>query len=139
MRPHNILWMFLVVSVSGAVGSASGYEEGAAGGGASDPCSGMMFSEFNPEPFSQERNSTEVVPKSEFSFLASKGTFPKSIAVPIKGETVPVEVTPHYAGFHVTGNLPNNIKGTFVRINILAKGPHQCERGDGWLLKVADK
>jgi len=138
MNLRNVFWMIAVV-VYGNVGIAWGYEGGPAGGTASDPCNRVMFSEFNPQSFSQEKNSTEVDPQSEFSFLASKGTFPKSIAVSIKGETVPIEVTPHFAGFQVTGNLPGNIKGTFVRINISAKGPYECERGDGWLLKVADK
>lgn len=138
MSVRNVLWMFVAVVVYGNVGIAWGYEGGPAGGTASDPCGGVMFSEFNPQPFSQENNSAEVAPQSEFSFLASKETFPTRIAVSIKGEAVPIEVTPHYAGFRVTGNLPNNVKGTFVRINVSAKGPYQCERGDGWLLKVAD-
>ena len=138
MNLRNVFWMIAVV-VYGNVGIAWGYEGGPAGGTAADPCGGAMFSQFHPQPFSQEKNSVDVAPHSEFSFLASKGTFPKSIAVSIKGETVPIEVTPHFAGFQVAGNLPGNIKGTFVRINISAKGPYECERGDGWLLKVADK
>lgn len=138
MSLRNAFWMVVVVLVYGNVGNAWSYEGSPAGGTASDPCSRVLFSEFNPQPFSQEKNSTEVAPQSEFSFLVSKETFPKSIKVSIRDETVPIDVTPHYAGFQVTGKLPDSIKGAFVRINITANGPYQCERGDGWLLKVAD-
>jgi hypothetical protein len=91
----------------------------------------VTFSEFKPRQFSQVNNNTEVVPKSEFSFLASKETVPKSITVTIKGETVPIIVTPQYNGYRVTGKLPATVKGTFARIESTAKGPNQCERGDG--------
>ncbi|MBX3335683.1 MAG: hypothetical protein KF876_16250 [Nitrospira sp.] len=138
MGRRNIFWTFLVVGMCGTGGHVSAYE----GTGAIDPtsalCRNVQFTEFTPQQYSQEANNTEVSPESEFSFLASKETFPKSIAVTIKDEAVPITVTPHYAGYHVTGNLPSQEKGTFVRINIAAKGPHGCERGDGWLLKVAE-
>jgi len=114
------------------------YEGGPIGGAPSNPCGKVRFSEFVPQQYSQDKNNTEVAPESEFSFLASQETFPDSILVTVGDETVPIAVTPHYAGYHVTGRLPNNVTGTFVRISIAAHGPNQCERGDGWLLKVAD-
>ena len=138
MGIRNMFWTVLAVAVCGTGGIVWGYE----GAGAIDPtsalCRNVQFTEFTPQQYSQETNDAEVAPESEFSFLASKETFPKSIAVTIKDETVPITVTPHYAGYQVTGNLPSQEKGTFVRINIAAKGPHGCERGDGWLLKVAE-
>mgnify|MGYP001206222605 CR=1 FL=1 len=134
----NTFWTILAVGICGTGGTVWAYE----GAGAVDPtsalCRNVQFTEFTPQQYSQEANNTEVSPESEFSFLASKETFPKSIAVTIKDEAVAITVTPHYAGYHVTGNLPSQEKGTFVRINIEAKGPHGCERGDGWLLKVAE-
>jgi len=137
MSVRHTFWIVLAVVVYSNVGNVLAYEAGPDGRITSDPCSRVLFSEFNPRQFSQEKNNTEVAPQSEFSFLASKQTFPKSLTVTIKDEAVPIAVTPHYAGFYVTGNLPADIKGTFVRINIAANGPYQCERGDGWLLKVA--
>lgn len=138
MDLRNTFGMALAVVVFSTVGTVWAYE----GAGAIDPtsalCRNVQFSEFTPRQYSQETNNTEVAPESEFSFLASKETFPKSIAVTIKDETVPIAVTPHYAGYQVTGNLPGNARGTFIRIDIAAKGPHGCERGDGWLLKVAE-
>ncbi len=138
MRLRPTFWILFSVLLCGNIGHVWAYEGGAGGSPASSLCQKVQFSEFNPPQFSQEKNNTEVPQKSEFSFLASKETFPESVAVTISGETVPIDVKPHYAGFEVTGKLPDDIKGTFVRIDITAQGPHRCERGDGWLLKVAE-
>ena len=138
MRLRNTLWMVVAAVVYGNIGEVWAYEGSPSGGMTSSAaCRNVTFSAFMPKQFSQENNNTEVAPKTEFSFLASKETFPKSITVTIKGETVPITVSPHYSGFQVTGKLPDTIKGTFARINIMAKGPHDTECGDGWLLKVA--
>ena len=83
-------------------------------------------------------NNSEVAPKSTFSFYASAATYPNSIKVTIKGQSIPVTVTPKYQGFQVTGRLPDTLKGTYARINITAKGPNQCEGSDGWLVKVSE-
>ncbi len=139
MSLRNTLWIVVAMVLYANVGDVWAYDAGSSGGStSSDPCSNVTFSAFMPRQFSQQNNNTEVAPKSEFSFLASKETIPKSITVTIKGETVPITVTPQYNGFQVTGKLPATVKGTFVRIDITAKGPNQCERGDGWLLKVAN-
>ncbi|MGQ0694670.1 MAG: hypothetical protein ACT4OL_03730 [Nitrospiraceae bacterium] len=139
MSLRNTLWIVVAMVLYADVGDVWAYDAGSSGSStSSDPCSNVTFSEFKPRQFSQVNNNTEVAPKSEFSFLASKETVPKSITVTIKGETVPITVTPQYNGFQVTGKLPATVKGTFARVDIRAKGPNQCERGDGWLLKVAN-
>jgi len=138
MNLRNILWTVVAMVVWGNLGNVRAYDTGPAGGTSSDACRQVMFSAFTPPQFSQDKNNTEVAPKSELSFHASKATFPKTITVTIKGETVPLTVTPQYDGFRVTGKLPATIKGTFARVDIMAKGPNQCERGDGWLLKVGN-
>jgi hypothetical protein len=84
-----------------------------------------------------EKNNTEVPPKSEFSFLASKATAPQSITVMIKEQQVPVTVTMVSNGYLAKGKLPDTVKGSYIRVEIFAKGPNQCDRADGWLLKVA--
>jgi hypothetical protein len=106
-------------------------------GATADSCSQVTFSAFKPPQFSQANNNTEVAPKSEFSFHASKATIPNTIKVTIKGETVSVTVKPQHDGFQVTGKIPDSVKGTFIRIEMTGKGP-LCERGDGWLLKVGN-
>ena len=137
MNIRTLSWIVLAVAGFGQIGHGWAYEGGPVGSAFSNPCGQVRFSEFTPQQYSQVKNDTEVAPESAFSFLASKETFPDSIRVTIGDEAIPIAVTPHYAGYHVTGNLPGTVKGTFVRINIAAQGPYQCERGDGWLLKVA--
>lgn len=103
----------------------------------SNQCARVSFSNFTPTPYSYDTNNTEVKPQSDFSFFASKEANPRSIVVTIKGEQVPITVKPQANGSLVTGKLPAAVAGTFVRIDILAKGPNDCTRADGWLLKVA--
>jgi hypothetical protein len=138
MGARNMCCTLLTVAVWGTGGTVWAYEGASAIDPTSALCGNVQFTEFTPQQYSQETNNTEVASGSEFLFLASRETFPKSIAVAISDETVPITVTPHYAGYQVTGNLPSQEQGTFVRIDIAAKGPHGCERGDGWLLKVAE-
>lgn len=138
MRLRKMYWLILAATAFVQIGQVWAFEGGPAVDAFSNPCGKVRFSEFMPQQYSQDKNNAEIAPDSEFSFLASKETFPNSILVTIGDETVPIAVTPHYARYHVTGNLPSHVKGTFVRIDITAQGPYQCERGDGWLLKVAD-
>jgi len=126
MKLQNILWVALVLIIPGNVWA---YGDGSSGG--TGFCQKMSFSEFNPV------NTAEVAPQSAFSFFASGATYPKSIKVTIKGESVPVTVTPKRDGFAVTGKLPDSLKGgTFAKIHIEAKGANQCEHTGAWLVKV---
>ncbi|MGH7148378.1 MAG: hypothetical protein ACREIJ_10840 [Nitrospiraceae bacterium] len=124
MKLQNILWAAILLIIPGTVWA---YGDG----GSSSPvaCTAKL-SKFTPA------NNSEMAPRSEFSFFASASTTPNSIKVTIKGQSVPVTVTPKNDGFQVTGILPDAIKGTFAKINITAKGPNQCEGSDGWLVKV---
>jgi len=127
----------MVLSVFGNIGEVrAGYDSPPPGSSSAGGCSVVSFSTFMPKPYSQTDNNTEVAPQSAFSFVASKSTFPKTITVMIKDESVPVTVTPHFGGFLVSGKKTASAKGTFIRIAITGKGPNLCERGDGWLLKV---
>jgi carotenoid cleavage dioxygenase-like enzyme len=55
----------------------------------------------------------------------------------IKDQKVPVTVTTVSNGYLVKGKLPDTVKGSYIRVEIFANGPNQCDRADGWLLKVA--
>jgi len=103
-----------------------------------DSCVDVIFSAFTPPPFSVDKNNVAVAPKSEFSFLASKTALFPSITVKIKEEKVPVTVTTINNGFLVKGKLPPSIKGSYIRLDIFAKGPNDCDKADGWLLKVGN-
>ena len=140
MNVRHALWIVVALSAFGNSGDVSAaYDSAPAGTTSLDACSNVTFSSFTPKPYSQANNDTEVAPQSEFSFVASKTTLPKTITVTIKGESVPVTVIPHFSGFQVTGKIPASAKGSFIRVEIKGKGPNLCQRGDGWLLKVAMK
>ena len=124
MKLQNVLWVAILLIIPGTVWAYSD-------GGVMPAVSCMAkFSKFTPA------NNTEVAAKSAFSFFASASTSPNSIKVAIKGQSIPVTVTPKNEGFQVSGKLPDTIKGTYAKIAIIAKGPNQCEASGGWLVKV---
>jgi hypothetical protein len=126
MKLRNTLLIVTLVMIPGSV-----WAYGDSGSGGTEGCK-AKFSKHTPA------NNAEVAAKSDFSFFASGETNPNSITVTIKGQSVPITVTPKNQGFQVTGILPDTLKGTFAKINIAAKGPGQCEASDGWLVKVTE-
>jgi hypothetical protein len=129
MKLQNILWLALVLIIPGHVW-AYGDNSGSTSG--TGVCKKVNFSEFSPI------NNSEVDPQSDFSFYASPATYPNSIKVTIKGQSVPVTVTEKQSGFKVSGKLPESVRGAFAKINIEARGVNQCEVTDGWLVKVTE-
>jgi hypothetical protein len=134
---RTILSLIVALAISGIVGDVWAYDA-SPNSSSTDPCNQVSFSAYTPAPFSQDKNNTTVPPKSEFSFLASKATDSKNITVIIKEQKVPVTVTMVSNGYLVKGKLPDTVKGSYIRVEIFAKGPNQCDRADGWLLKVAN-
>lgn len=126
MKLQNILWIAAVLIIPANVWA---YGDSGTGTGI---CKKLNFSEFMPV------NNAEVAPQSAFSFFASGAAYPNSIKVTIKGQSIPVTVTPKKDGFKVAGMLPDTLKGAFAKINIDAKGVNQCEVSDGWLVKVTE-
>ncbi|HYM89029.1 MAG TPA: hypothetical protein VES92_07910 [Nitrospiraceae bacterium] len=128
MKLQNILWIAILLIIPANVwaygDSSSNTDTGI--------CKKLSFSDFTPV------NSAEVAPHSAFSFFASGAAYPNSIKVTIKGQSVPVTVTPKKDGFQVTGKLPDSLKGGFAKINIEARGANQCEGSGGWLVKVTE-
>ena len=137
MNLRTILSLVAALAVSSIVGSVWAYDA-SPNSSSTDPCNQVNFSAYTPAPFSQDKNNKEVPPKSEFSFLASKATSSQSITVMIKEQKVPVTVTLVSNGYLVKGKLPDTVKGAYIRVEIFAKGPNQCDRADGWLLKVSN-
>jgi uracil DNA glycosylase len=127
MKLQNILWIAAVLVIPANVWA---YGDNSAGGSGAGICKKVNFSEFSPV------NNSEVAPQSEFSFYASESTFPKSIKVTIKGQSVPITVVQKQSGYKVSGKLPNSLKGVYAKINIDARGAAQCEVSDGWLVRV---
>lgn len=136
MSLRTLLSLIIALAISSLVGEVWAYDA-SPNPSSTDPCTQVNFSGYTPAPFSMEKNNTEVPPKSEFSFLASKATASQSITVMIKEQKVPVTVTMVSNGYLVKGKLPDTVKGSYIRVEIFAKGPNQCDRADGWLLKIA--
>ena len=129
MKLRNILWLAVVLIIPANVWA---YGDNNSSGSGTGACKKVNFSEFSPV------NNSEVAPQSDFSFYASEATFPKSIKVTIKGQSIPVTVIEKQSGFKVSGKLPDTLKGAFAKINIDARGINQCEVSDGWLVKVTE-
>lgn len=125
MKFRNTLLIVTLVMIPGSV-----WAYGDSSGGGTEGCR-AKFSKYMPAA------GAEVAAKSDFSFFASGETNPTTIKATIRGQSIPVTVTPKNQGFQVTGILPDTLKG-FAKINITAKGPAQCESSDGWLVKVAE-
>ncbi len=77
-----------------------------------------------------------VAPESEFSFVASPSTNPKTIEVSMKKQLVETNIEKISGGYSVSGKLPASLEGAYVRVNIKAKGTNNCPESDGWLLKI---
>ena len=135
MSLQKLLWLVIAMVIYGNVGAVWAYDTGPATN-VTDPCIKVSFSNFTPPPFSRETNNTEVAPKSDFSFLVTGEAKTNSVKVMIKGEAVPVTSKPQQNGTLVSGKLPDSIKGMYIRVEISAKGPSQCDKLGGWLLKV---
>lgn len=138
MSLQNLLRLVVAVTVYGTVGPVWAYDASPNISGGMDACVNVFFSAFTPPPFSVDKNNVAVPPKSEFSFLVSKTALSPSIIVKIKEEKVPVTVTTINNGFLVKGKLPPSVKGSYIRLDIFAKGPNDCDKTDGWLLKVGN-
>ena len=138
MSLRIILRLVVAVGVCSTLGPVWAYDASPNISSGVDACAQVIFSAFTPPPFSVDKNNVAVAPKSEFSFLTSKTALFPSITVKIKEVKVPITVTPINNGFLVKGKLPATIKGSYIRLDIYAKGPGDCDKTDGWLLKVGN-
>ena len=138
MSLQNLLRLVVAAGVYGTIGPVWAYDASPNISSGVDACANVIFSAFTPPPFSVDKNNVAVAPNSEFSFLASKTALFPSITVKIKEEKVPITVTTINNGFLVKGKLPPSVKGSYIRLDIFAKGANDCDKTDGWLLKVGN-
>ena len=119
------LIMFLIFSFSST--GAFSY-----GGGevSTKACNKPRFTEFTPA------HLTVVLAQSEFTFIASASTNPKTIDVNVKKLAVEIEINKMSMGYLVKGTLPDSLQNTYARVNITATGTNNCVANDGWLLKI---
>ena len=97
-----------------------------------EKCKKPTFRSFEPT------NKSEVDPEAEISFHAYNVAGPQAIKVFAKGIPMKVKVENRNLFYVVTGKLPAELKGTYVRVNAKAKALLGCRGQDGVLLKVRD-
>lgn len=120
--------MVLLVS---ATGNCWAYGGGGAGG--TKACDKPKFSNFSPA------ENAQVAAGSDFSFTASKNTYPNTIKVTVKGQEARVTSNKKADGtFAVSGKIPESAKGDFARIAITADAQSNCKGSGGWLVKVSE-
>ncbi|NOQ13938.1 MAG: hypothetical protein GQ583_05580 [Methyloprofundus sp.] len=93
-------------------------------------CNKPKINQFSPP------HLAVVAAQSEFSFVASALTNPKTIEVSVKKLPVEVTINKINNSYSVTGKLPASLQGTYARVDIKAKGTNNCKVNDGWLLNI---
>jgi hypothetical protein len=131
---HFIKASFTLALLSVSVDSCFAYSAGEV----QEDCKKPQVREFSL-PIYQEPEKIEVASESEFSFKLSEWTDPGSIKVTMKEQVVPITVESNSSFHKVTGKIPAEYTGKYVRINLFSKAVLGCYERDGWLVKVADK
>jgi hypothetical protein len=101
-------------------------------------CKKPKFTSFSLPEFSAT-NKVEVAPESAFSLMISNNVDPTTLKVSAKKKALPVTVTDKNSFFLVTGKIPAEYTGQFVRIDVQVTARLGCKGLDGWLVKVAAK
>lgn len=101
-----------------------------------DKCREPKIQEFNLTEYKAPDNK-EVPAEAEFSFVVSGWADPKKIKVSGKDKPIPFKVTNHETFHKVTGKLPAEFTGKYVRLNVRIPAILGCYALQGWLLKVA--
>jgi hypothetical protein len=129
MKTNAHLWV-LVLTIT--TGTAWAY--GGGGSSSSKSCDKPKFTDFVPAA------NAEVKPGAEFSFLASKNTYPTTIKVTVKDRPATIKTNQKSDGtFAVSGTIPDSLKGgAFARIAITADAQSNCKGAGGWLVKIAE-
>lgn len=108
--------------------SAYGY---GGGGSATKTCDKPKFKNKTPEA------KSVISPNTDFSFVASRNTKPRSIEVSVKGEKVDINVEEQKNGkYLVSGRMPAKYTDGFAKIKVKAKSKSKCAVSDGWLVKI---
>ena len=127
MKQYNCFWIFVLLLVTSNSWAYGG------GSSSSKACAKPKFTDFVPA------ENAEVTAGSDFSFTASKNTYPTTIKVNIKEQPATIKVDKKSDGtFAVSGSLPSSVKGAFARIAITADAQSNCKGAGGWLVKITE-
>ncbi len=125
MKPYNTLWILALMIVANTSWAYGG------GSSSTKACDKPKFTDYVPA------ENAQVAAGSDFSFTASKNTYPSTIKVTVKEQAVIITTDKKNDGtFAVSGKLPASVKGTYARITIAADAQSNCKGTGGWLVKV---
>jgi hypothetical protein len=79
----------------------------------------------------------EAPANADFSFTTSNWLDPTTLRLMAKGKPLTFNIENKKSFFLVTGKLPAELSGQFVRIDVIANALLGCKGLDGWLIKVA--
>jgi len=101
----------------------------------SDGCKKPQFKNQLPAAYNSN-TKLEAEPEAEISFTVSGDAEPGSIHIVAK--KIPLKFNAEHKGsyYQVTAQLPAELSGKYVRINVDATAMMGCLGKDGWLVKV---
>lgn len=105
-------------------------------GSVDEVCKKPKFSSFSLAEFTAAKK-LEVPPESDFSFTISSGIDPATLKLTAKKKSLPFTITDKNSFFLVTGKIPAEYTGQFVRMDVQVTSKLACKGLDGWLIKVA--
>ncbi len=124
-RYYSIVMLALITLTSAC------WAYGGGSSGSSKSCDKPKFTDFVPA------ENAKVAAGSSFSFTASKNTYPTTIKVTVKDQSIDVSTDKKSDGtIQVSGKLPDSVKGTYARIAISADAQSNCKGTGGWLVKI---
>ena len=100
-------------------------------------CKKPRFTDFNL-PIYKAPDNIEVAPKSEFIIKISAWVDPTTITLTAKKQPLAFELESTSTFHKIKAQLPAELSGEFVRIDVGAKAVLGCDDKTGWLIKVAD-
>lgn len=119
-----------------AIGQANAADHSAheGGGGGKKPSSGACVKP-RLERFLPPHLAT-VAPGSEISFAAFNVENPDQIMVTAKKQPMVIQTEFKAPFYQVTGKLPDGLRNTMARIDVMVHG--KCPAEAGWLVKISE-
>jgi hypothetical protein len=105
-------------------------------GAVEETCKKPKFSSFSLTEYNAATKQ-EVPAQSDFSFTLSNNIDPATLKLTAKKKPLPFTIADKNSFFLVTGKIPAEYTGKFVRIDAQVMAKLACKGLDGWLIKVA--
>ncbi len=135
MKTIKVLKAGLLIAAVLSNGAAFAYSSA---GETEEVCKKPKFMNFSL-PVYKVPEKAEVAPESEFTFMISAWSDPKTLKLTAKNQNLPFSVETTSSFHRIKAKLPAAFNGSFARINASVKAVLGCDDQMGWLVKVAEK